>query len=58
MKGVLNMEEKRYCTVKESLIESCKEVKAIREGKLPKKTWKDLMVEMKKWEKETATGNV
>ena len=52
------MEEKRYCTVKESLIESCKEVKAIREGRLPKKTWKDLLAEVKKWEKETSADNV
>lgn len=52
------MNEKRYCTIKESLVESCKEVKLIREGKLPEKTWKDLLKKVKKWEKETAAGNV
>lgn len=42
--------EERYCTVQESIIESFKEVKLMREGKLPKKSWKDFMNEHKKRE--------
>lgn len=37
----------RYCSISESLIESCKEVKLIREGKLPKKSWRDFRAELK-----------
>lgn len=42
--------DERYCTVQESIIESFKEVKLMREGKLPKKSWKDFMNEHKKRE--------
>lgn len=35
--------EERYCTVRESIIESFKEVKLMRECKLPKQTWKDFI---------------
>lgn len=42
--------DERYCTIQESIIESFKEVKLIREGKLPKKSWKDFMNEHKKRE--------
>ena len=38
----------RYCSVSESLRQSCKEVKAMRDGKLPEKTWKQLKDELKK----------
>ena len=38
----------RYCTVRESIIESFKEVNLMCEGKLPKKTWNDYMNEHKK----------
>lgn len=31
----------RYCTVRESIEESLKEVKLMREGKIPKKTWRE-----------------
>ncbi|CUU45488.1 hypothetical protein [Clostridium beijerinckii] len=34
--------EERYCTVAESLEQSLKEMQLIREGKLPKKTWRQL----------------
>jgi hypothetical protein len=43
---------KRYCTVEESLIESCKQMKLMREGKIPKKTWKECREEWKKWADE------
>ncbi|WP_206459464.1 hypothetical protein [Anaerovorax sp. IOR16] len=50
---MINMQiAERYCTVRESLIESCKEVKLMREGKLPKKTWKELRAELKNEEAE------
>ena len=42
----------RYCTVQESIIESFKEVKLMREGTLPKKSWKDFMNEHKKREEK------
>jgi len=38
---------KRYCSVYESLEESLKEVKLIKEGKLKPKTWKELLDELK-----------
>lgn len=44
--------EERYCTVAESLEQSLKEMQLIREGKLPKKTWKECMKEWDKWAKE------
>ena len=36
------MMEKRYISVEQSLIDSCKEVKAMREGKKPEHTWDEL----------------
>lgn len=36
----------RYCPISESLEESLKQMKLIREGKLPKKTWKDFKKEL------------
>lgn len=46
------MEEKRYCTVQESLTESCKEVKLIRKGKFPEKTWEEFVPTLRKWAEE------
>lgn len=37
----------RYCSVYESLEESLKEVKMIKQGKIKKKTWKELFKELK-----------
>ncbi len=43
----------RYCPVSESLEESLKQMKLMREGKLPKKTWDEMRKERKlKREKE------
>ena len=42
--------DERYCTVQESIVESFKEVKLMREGKLPKMSWKDFMNEHKRRE--------
>lgn len=38
----------RYCPVSESLEDSVKEMKSIREGKLSKKTWQDLLIQLQK----------
>lgn len=38
---------KRYITVKESLKQSCKEVKEMRSGKIKKTAWDDFIDEMK-----------
>lgn len=43
---VMNTTTERYCTISESIIESCKQVKLIREGKLPKKSWRDFKKEL------------
>jgi len=40
------MDDKRYIPVKESLLESCKEVKAMRSGKAPESSWDDFCREM------------
>ena len=39
---------KRPCTIKESIKQSLKEVKLIKEGKLPKRNWRDLLKELEK----------
>lgn len=46
MSATMNME--RPCTILESLGKSCQEVKLMREGKIPKRSWKDLKNRMKK----------
>lgn len=38
----------RYCSVYESLKESLKEVKLIREGKIKPKTWQEFLEELNK----------
>lgn len=38
---------KRPCTILESLEQSCKEVKDMREGKAPKRSWKEFASKMK-----------
>lgn len=49
---VMDATIERYCPISESIIESCKEVKLMREGKLPKKSWKELREELKKIKEE------
>ena len=36
----------RYCTVQESLKESLEQMKLMREGKLPKTNWRDMLKEI------------
>ena len=46
MSATMNIE--RPCTILESLEKSCQEVKMMREGKIPKRSWNDLKNRMKK----------
>lgn len=50
--AILNSE--RPCTISESIKQSCKEVKLMREGKIPKRSWKQFKQQM---ENEMAKGN-
>ena len=43
---VIGMREERYISVKQSLIDSCREVKAMREGKQEEHTWDELAAYM------------
>lgn len=42
----------RPCTISESIMQSCKAVKSIREGKTPKRSLNDLFANIEKWNKE------
>ncbi|MBQ8569871.1 MAG: hypothetical protein IJ446_11700 [Oscillospiraceae bacterium] len=42
----------RYCSVEQSIISSCKQVKAMRNGDAPKRSWKDCKNEIKKMKEE------
>lgn len=46
MSATINIE--RPCTIQESIIQSCKEVSLMRQGKLPKRSWKDFAETMRK----------
>lgn len=39
--GNMSPSIERYCTIEESIKESAKEVKLMREGKLQKRNWRD-----------------
>lgn len=41
-------DEKRYCTIEESLIQACKEVNLMRKGLLPEPTLDELWAELDK----------
>lgn len=41
------MNIKRPCTILESIEKSCQEVKSMREGKIPKRSWNDFKKRMK-----------
>ena len=53
----MTMENERYCSIRESLIESCKEVKLMREGKLPKRNWADTKKKLEKIRKSNGITN-
>lgn len=48
----MNATAERPCSISESIVQSCKEVNLMREGKQPKKTWKELREELKKMKSE------
>lgn len=46
------IDQARPCTISESIIESCKEVKSMREGRIPKRSLNELFAKIEKWSKE------
>lgn len=42
----------RPCTISESIIQACKEVKGMREGQAPKRSLNELFANIEKWNKE------
>lgn len=52
-------DEKRYCTIEESIIEACKEVNLMRKGLLPESgDWHDWIAELKEKYKDDLTEEV
>lgn len=50
--GIAMTNQTRYCSVEQSIIASCKQVKAMRSGKAPKRSWKDCKKEIQKMKEE------
>ncbi len=48
--------EERYCTVEESLIQSFKEVKLMRAGLLPKRSWEQTKAEVEEYIERVKNG--
>lgn len=48
----LSSKDKRYCSVEESIRESFKEIKLMREGKKPKRSINELWAKIDEWKKE------
>lgn len=48
----MTMEQTRPCTISESIIQSCKEMKSMREGRMPKRSLSELFENIEKWSKE------
>ena len=46
------MSTKRYCSVKTSLKQSLKEVKLMRDGRIPERSLDDLFANIEKWTNE------
>ena len=46
------MNQARPCTISESIMQSCIEVKKMREGKEPKRSLSELFANIEKWSKE------
>ena len=49
--GVI-MEQTRPCTISESIMQSCKEMKSMREGRMPKRSLSELFENIERWSKE------
>lgn len=45
MNATMNIE--RPCSISESIKQSCQEVKMMREGKIPKRSWREFRQRMK-----------
>lgn len=43
---------KRPCSVSESIIQSCKEVKGMREGVIPERSLRELFDNIEEWSRE------
>lgn len=43
----------RYCSIQESIKQSCQEIKQIRSGKIAKISWNDFVSKQKKDDKKT-----
>lgn len=46
------MNQMRPCTISESIMQSCKEVKNMREGRTQKRSLNELFANIEKWSKE------
>ena len=53
------MDTSRPCTISESITESLKEMKLMRDGSIPKRSLNDLWTNLDRWEKdiENVRGN-
>lgn len=49
--------DERYCSVEESIKESFKEIKLMREGKMKKNTLDDLWTQIEEWKKQEVKTN-
>lgn len=50
--NVIDIKQTRPCTISKSIMESCKEVKNMREGRIPKRSLNELFANIGKWNKE------
>lgn len=48
----MTMEQTRLCTISESIIQSCKEMKSMREGRTPKRSLSELFENIERLSKE------
>ncbi len=48
----MTIEQTRPCTISESIIQSCKEMKSMREGRTPKRSLSELFENIERWSKE------
>lgn len=48
----MTMEQTRPCMISESIIQFCKEMKSMREGRMPKRFLSELFENIEKWSKE------
>ena len=54
------MDNKRYMSVEQSIIEACKEVREMRAGRLPEREWREVFAELKAelLSEETTTSQI